>query len=83
MKSFPVVQIVNPEDPESSIVINESDFDPDAHSLFDPMQAHSLKVKRLEKEKAARAAEKQPAAKKAPAKKASAKKAPAKRAAKK
>jgi len=35
MAQLPTVEIVNPSNPDDYIVINESDYDPDAHELWE------------------------------------------------
>jgi hypothetical protein len=65
---------VDPSDSKGKLVINESDFDPEVHEMFDPLKAQSAKAKQANKAKpkAEPEAKPKPAAKK-----------PAKRAAKK
>lgn len=39
MAELPTVRIVNPSSPDEFIVINEADYDPDAHELWDEDEA--------------------------------------------
>lgn len=46
----PTVTIVNPDDPKGKLIINERDFDPKVHEMYDPLKAQSARAKEENKE---------------------------------
>jgi len=52
MAILPTVTIVNPDDPKGKLIINESDFDPKVHEMYDPLKAQSAKAKEANAEPA-------------------------------